>query len=344
MNVNFTDRTVQYAARWYARLQAADCTASDREEFARWCAADPANAAAYAAARDMAARLTRVAATNPRLQAMAAKALAAKPDGVAAVPSRARRGLGVAAALAVGVVAMFGAARMLQPPAAPSVHETISHVATQDRTRVLTLDDGTIVHVDVSSELEVRFSARQRDVVLAHGRAVFDVAHDAARPFVVAAGDDRVTAVGTRFQVARTPGAVVVTLAEGVVTVSGALGGTQRTERLLPGDELSINAGDRANDEAWVVRSVDPRVVTSWSVGRLVFRETRLGEALREVNRYAEAKVRLADLSLEDLPVSGNFVAGDSKAVVAAFAAVLPLRIADGGDELLLYRLEDAHH
>lgn len=338
MSVNFTDRTVQSAARWYARLQASGCTASDREEFARWCAAEPANAAAYAAARDMAARITRLAAIHPRLRAMADKALAAGP--VAAAPGRARRGFGVAAALAAGVVAMFGAARMLQPPAAPSVPETISHVATQDRTRVLTLDDGTIVHVDVSSDLEVRFSARQRDVVLKHGRAVFDVAHDAARPFVVAAGGERVTAVGTRFQVARSSAEVVVTLAEGIVTVSGEPGGTQRTERLLPGDELSINT----DEEAWAVRTVDPRIVTSWSVGRLMFREARLGDALQEVNRYAAEKVRLADRSLEDLPVSGNFVAGDSKAVVLALAAVLPLRIADDGDELLLYRLEDAHH
>jgi ferric-dicitrate binding protein FerR (iron transport regulator) len=46
----------------------------------------------------------------------------------------------------------------------------------------------------------------------------------------------------------------------------------------------------------------------------------------------------LADPSIADLPVSGNFVAGDSAATVAAFAAVLPLRIAEGRGELLLYR------
>jgi len=61
------------------------------------------------------------------------------------------------------------------------------------------------------------------------------------------------------------------------------------------------------------------------------------------VNRYAKKKVRLADASLDDLPVSGNFLAGDSRAAVAAFAAVLPLAIVEDGDQVLLYRVQDVH-
>ncbi len=332
MDVNFTDRAIQHAARWYARLQAVDCTPAEREEFARWCAADPVNAAAYAAARDLSARLTRLAGTDPRLRAMADKALAAS-QASAAASARARRGFGIAAALAASVVAVFGAARMLEAPPEPNAVERLSRVATEAETRVLNLEDGTLVHVDVASVVEVRFTAREREVLLQQGRAVFDVAHDAARPFVVVAGSERVTAVGTRFQVARTPAETVVTLAQGIVTVSGEPGGEERTARLVPGEELSIARGD-----AWVMRTVDARAVTSWSLGRLVFRGTRLADALQQVNRYAATKVRLADVSLADLPVSGNFVAGDSEAVVGAFAAVLPLEIAGDGDELLLYR------
>jgi transmembrane sensor len=338
MGVELTDRAIQHAARWYARLQAFDCTPAEREEFARWCAADPANAAAYAAARDLAARLTRLAGTNPRLRAMADRALAGGPVAGTA-RARVRRGFGVAAALAASVVAVFGAARMLHAPPEPDGAENLSRVATQDETRVLTLEDGTLVHVDVATVVDVRFTTREREVLLQYGRAVFDVAHDAARPFVVVAGSERVTAVGTRFQVARTSAQTVVTLAEGIVTVSGEPGGDQRTEQLAPGDELSIAPGD-----AWVMRTVDARVATSWSLGRLVFRGTRLADALQQVNRYAATKVRLADLSLADMPVSGNFVAGDSEAVVAAFAAVLPLEIAASGDELLLYRRESQLH
>jgi transmembrane sensor len=333
MNASFNPRTIESAAAWYARLQALDCTAADREAFARWCAEDPAHAAAYAVARDMAAQLTRAAATNARLRAMTERAMAA-PAGAA--PGRGRRAAGIAAALAASIGAAFLGASMLQTPHKPGVAAQGVRVVTRDETRAVTLDDGTVVRLDIGTEIEAHFTARRREVTLQRGRAVFDVAHDAERPFAVLAGGGRVTAIGTRFQVERNSAEVVVTLAEGIVTVSGEPGAPQRTERLLPGDELSIGAG--GND--WVRRTVDARVATSWSVGRLMFRETRLADALLEVNRYATTKVRLADTSLADLPVSGNFVAGDSRAAVAAFAAVLPLTIINDGNELKLYRRE----
>ena len=151
---------------------------------------------------------------------------------------------------------------------------------------------------------------------------------------VVAAGNDRIRAIGTRFQVTRTSAETVVTLAEGVVTVSSPT----NAARLAPGDELTI-----AHDDAWSARTTDPRIATSWAVGRLQFREARLADALREVNRYATKKVRLADAALGDLTVSGNFLAGDSRAVVTAFAAVLPLEIVDNGDHISLYRAQDVN-
>jgi len=58
MDDTLSDLTIQAAARWYARLQAPDCSAADRTEFRLWCAERPAHAAAYALARDVGASLT----------------------------------------------------------------------------------------------------------------------------------------------------------------------------------------------------------------------------------------------------------------------------------------------
>jgi transmembrane sensor len=88
-----------------------------------------------------------------------------------------------------------------------------------------------------------------------------------------------------------------------------------------------------------VKRAVDAQAVTSWSRGRLVFRGTPLGEALQEVNRYGSRKVRLGDPDLAELPVGGNFIAGETDLIVSAFAAVLPLRVAEGSTgEIILFR------
>ena len=46
------------------------------------------------------------------------------------------------------------------------------------------LDDGTRVQLNTDSAVRVRFDKGQRKVVLMRGQAFFDVAHDAAHPFV----------------------------------------------------------------------------------------------------------------------------------------------------------------
>jgi transmembrane sensor len=73
-----------------------------------------------------------------------------------------------------------------------------------------------------------------------------------------------------------------------------------------------------------------------------VFRATPLAVAVQEINHYAARKVRLGDPQLASLVVGGNFVAGDSESVVAAFAAALPVRVVDGGGELILFQRYEA--
>ena len=130
---------------------------------------------------------------------------------------------------------------------------------------------------------------------------------------------------------------VVVTLTEGSVAVDRVADSTGVAwhERLVPGEQISIDG--RTNQR--VRRFVDANVTTSWTQGRHIFRGTPLHMAIDEVNRYATKKVRLGDPSLGDLPVSGNFIVGDSEVVVDAFAALLPLRAVEAGDrEIILFQ------
>jgi transmembrane sensor len=111
------------------------------------------------------------------------------------------------------------------------------------------------------------------------------------------------------------------------------------SERLTPGEQISLNADGHVHEK----RAVDTQAVTSWSRGRLVFRSTPLADALQEVNRYGHRKVRLGDADLADLPVDGNFIAGETDLIVSAFAAALPLRIAEGDvGEIILFRRYEA--
>jgi transmembrane sensor len=85
--------------------------------------------------------------------------------------------------------------------------------------REVALTDGSVVEVDPETRLRVRFEGQTRRVLLERGRALFRVAKNAARPFLVQADGTTVRAVGTAFGVERQKGGVVVTVAEGKVAV-----------------------------------------------------------------------------------------------------------------------------
>src|SRR3546814_13934316 len=74
------------------------------------------------------------------------------------------------------------------------------------------LPDGSAVRLDLETAIDARFGAGRRDIEFRQGRAMFDVARDPSRPFVVNAGVGTVTALVTRFQVQRSENRVSVTL------------------------------------------------------------------------------------------------------------------------------------
>lgn len=337
------ERLVAEAARWHARLAADDCTDFERAQFQRWRASSARRALAYDSAASLSDRLERLADTDARLQALANEAFAlgagdeprSAPEGSCGQRAKAKaiRRWMVPATLAASIVVAFIGVQVgeyFSTSAAP-----LSYASSEHARRDVTLGDGSVVHLDVDSEINVRFSNGQREITLVNGRALFEVAHDASRPFVVSAGQSHTTALGTHFQVQREAENVLVTLTEGSVAVTGNVAQSSWREKLSPGEQISLSDDGHVREK----RAVDTQAVTSWSRGRLAFRGTPLAEALQEVNRYGRRKVRLGDPGLAELPVDGNFIAGETDLIVSAFAAALPLRVAEGDvGEIILFR------
>lgn len=184
------------------------------------------------------------------------------------------------------------------------------------RTR-MTLADASNVALDTDSEIAVRMDKGTRNIVLRRGRAFFKVSKDPNRPFIVAAGDKRVRAVGTEFEVRLESGRVTVTVVEGVVEV------TERPAARMarPGHSAEVDAGTRLvamNDTDWALQRVDAVEATRWLSGRLSFMGEPLGEAVREMNRYATQKIVFRDGQVPPERVVGVFRAGDTAALAQA--------------------------
>lgn len=117
----------------------------------------------------------------------------------------------------------------------------IETAAGEWRTRVL--EDQSRVTAGPATKLSIELDERERVVYLASGKALFNVASDASRPFVVQTGLAKIRAVGTRFGVTRTDSTVVVTLAEGELAVMPVVSdrASDTAEiRVLPGDQVSL--------------------------------------------------------------------------------------------------------
>ena len=317
----------EQAEAWYARLMAPDCSHLERDAFERW-RSQPGHAEAYAATERLLAGVNTLANRDPRVEALMQRA---RRRPVTPARRTRRWGAWAVAASMVFAVALglhFGPALLTEP-------DPVQYAAAGEG-RTLTLEDGSSVQLDVASRFTASLGRKQRSLELQEGRALFEVAHDAARPFVVRVGGGSVTALGTRFQVQREGERITVMLAEGTVAVArqvGQAGGPQQIH-LQPGQQLRWS-GDNMD---WTLRHADTEAALGWTRGRLIFRGTPLADVVAEVNRYSARKLVLSDPSLARLPVHGNFVAGDAGTVVAALGAVLPVRVEEDAQEIRIER------
>lgn len=303
------------AAAWHARLGARSVSTQTIEEFFAW-RSEPANADAYRRVEQVwgaAGKLEK----DPAIAKALDEALSRRKS--APQPRRLPRTLiGVTIGGAVMAAAVCGALWLQS--------RTVFATSVGEQ-RVVQLADGSNVRLDTDSRIRVRFDGDRRLVELEGGQALFTVAHDADRPFVVQADGAQVTAVGTVFDVRRDGAGVKVTLVSGVIDVAER-GAGRPVKRLTAGQQ------SRLTSQGQVTRAVDIQAETSWTDGRIVFRDTPLSDAVAEVNRYLTHKIVLDAGPQERASVNGVFKTGDREAFVSTASAVFGLKAskeADGG-------------
>lgn len=312
------------ATQWVARRRLGLMSSADEAAFEAW-RADPENAAALADVEGVVEDVGEFAAMS-EVRAMRQAALASAP---AKRPSRRMVGA-IAASLAVLVLAGVGAVNL---PAAPVAETPVPAVAAQryvtgvGEQRAVKLADGSVLALNTASVVEVAYSEGRRDIRLLQGQALFDVAHNPARPFVVTAGDRIVTALGTRFDVRLDAKAVKVVLVEGRVKVEPLRpAGLQRIVPVL--GRATLDAGEElvaADDEAVEVAVADTDRATSWRRGQVIFRDDTVGAAVAEMNRYSDTQLVIDDPRIARLKISGVFGVTREENFLAALTSFYPI-------------------
>ncbi len=179
--------------------------------------------------------------------------------------------------------------------------------------RSITLADGSTVDLNARSKLRVEFSKSQRNVELLDGQALFEVAHDASRPFIVRSGGAVVRAVGTQFDVYRGSTGTTVTVVEGRVTVadSSAVPNAAGATYVSAGEQVTVTA-----QAITPPKHADVAAATAWTQHRLIFDATPLAEVVEHFNRYNTRQLIIDDPVLAAFHVSGVYASTDPSSLI----------------------------
>lgn len=248
-----------------------------------------------------------------------------------------RRFAVLAGAFAASAALFIAGFHVLQAPS--GMGQVTQITTTVGEIRRMPLEDGTMAEINTNSRMAVKLEADIRRITLEQGEAFFQVAHDAARPFVVSAGDVRVEAVGTAFSVRRAGNGAEVQVTEGTVAVWDAAeaGG----KRLVTAGSRAVLSGSGADEEGveGVVSAADDIDRNlAWRHGQLIFEGDTLLEAVDELNRYNRIQVRVENPELSAEKLVGRFRTNEPEAFAKAAAAMLGAQMETDSDTITLTR------
>jgi transmembrane sensor len=344
-------QAAEQAANWLLTLQSADVSDTQRAEFIDWLRESPLHVAELLHACRLQRDLSGFSKWNEiQAQDWQEAQVVSLPPRVRGSPvSMARRFMGQRAIVAAASVAVIAALS-----AVIVVHLEQTVIGTQwGERREVTLADGSIVELAPDSEVRVRLKPAVRLVSLDRGEALFHVAKNSKRPFIVTAENTSVRAVGTAFDVARRRGGVAVTVVEGRVSVTtetspapsavatGSLVPKTGTQLTAAPIALSLEADQQvvissSTGDATPVRQVQSEAEVAWVTDQLNFDNEPVAEVATRFNRYNRTQIKVNDQTLAARRVSGSFRANDPESFVAFIRSVAGATVAHKDTDVIV--------
>ncbi len=169
------------------------------------------------------------------------------------------------------------------------------------------LSDGTIVWLNSGSKLvyPAVFNGNKRELYM-EGEAIFDVAHNKDKPFIVISDNQEVEVLGTIFGITNynDENAINTVLKSGSVQIS-----YNKNASNLHTDKMKISPGTQAryNKKTMSIISekIDVNQYFSWKDGFLIFKNDDLKYITKRISRYYNVEIEITDQNLAKETFSG---------------------------------------
>lgn len=277
MQLNHTDKLRETAIAWFIRIRDSEADDAIRSKFEQWLMSNKSHQQAYADISKMwdsfdsntdLQRLAGVAEQNVFLHKRERSKLIKKyiACGIAAI--------------AIGFSGLWGFQTWRALPTMEMIaHSEFGSVNSQK------LDDGTLLTMNSGSEIEVTYYRNRRLVKLKQGEAIFEVARDENRPFVIDSGKAQITVLGTRFAVNRLKKMVRISVDHGTVRVE-----QRNADGTINPDFLILRDGEVAEVENMSKKPVHVQRQASdafaFQKGMVIFEEAGIEEIAETLSRY----------------------------------------------------------
>lgn len=310
------DRAGEQAIDWMVRLRAGNADPRLQARFEHWLGSDQAHATAWALLQQrLGAPYDTLRQLERNLPGLGARELLLQPETSRRDLLRAFAGLG-----------LLGGGLWLAARSQPGQALLADlHTATGER-RTFTLEDGSRLHLNAGSAVDLRFDGAQRLLLLRRGELLVQVAADAARPFHVRSAEGDVRALGTRFLVRQEEDATRVVVFEHSVRASLDDGSTcdlqEGQAALLRRRGIELLGDDESQRAAWLD-------------GQLSVLDEPLEAVIDALRPYRRGLIRVAP-AIRGLRVQGVYPLDDPDRALTALAETLPIRVAHYGPWLTL--------
>lgn len=298
------------AARWAIRSSHGGLDMEQQAALDLWLARDRRHRGAYLRARAGLKVMDRALAAEPARQSHVNDN--EKPGWLDV--RLFRRGHGRGRAGGAALMAGLSLCLLLAIPAGLSTIMPSRAPAVQPMAETMKLADGSVVTLRNGGRIQVAMSDESRRIILLSGEAVFAVAKDRARPFVVQSGSVYAQATGTRYSVRRQGemgGAIAVE--EGSVLV-WARDEREQAVLLHAGDRLALEPTP-AQPQAATEQPLPPPAIAKISLD-----DVPITDAVERFNRINSTQIVIANPEIGDLRIVGLFRANDPEGFAQAVA------------------------
>lgn len=299
------------AARWLIRSEEPDWSQRDQAALDAWLAESAAHQVAYWRLEHGWHQADRIRALGPNVLVQ---------DAMATPVRRRWRQMVIAASL----IAVASVTLLWKAKEAPAVSPQ-RYATPVGGHELVPLPDGSKIELNTATVIRAVVSKRSREVWLDQGEAYFEIKRADGRSFVVHAGNQKITVLGTKFSVRRDGGKITVSVVEGRVRVDDAA----QTEGL---QSSIVTAGDMViaeGTETLLARGSDERVsnALAWRDGMLAFDGVTLAEAASEFNRYSRMSIVVSDPEVGEIRIGGSFQASNADAFLRLLHDAYGLKI-----------------